>query len=265
MENLNSIEKITLLISITIVALAHVSILTTKVKSLPAMKHFFKTSLTGTLFMSSLFMRSQDTICFKNKTIVVAKIMEVGISEIKYQRLDNLNGPNYVSPKNEIFLIKYSNGVTDTIRSAPFVSAPANVSTPLYLNPDRIRLSRSRMVYHDRTISDRQLKSMAINHPSPETCILLKKEFKKLNNYKLKESVLAPALFVSGAAIHFVALGSAFGGNGGAGSNDGTALASAFIVGAVMRVSGHVMDIVYRNKKKSKRQDIVSIYNGDTN
>ncbi len=220
-----------------------------------------KTTIISILFLSSFLINAQDTIYFKNKTQVAAKITEVGVSEIKYQRLDNLTGPNYLSSKNEIFFIKYSNGVTDTIKSTESLSASVITSAPFYSNPETIRLSGNKISYHNRTISDRQLKSMVTNLPSSEKQLTLKKEFKKLNEYKLKESVLAPALFVSGAAVHFMALGSAFGANGGAGVSNGTALASTFIAGAILRISGHVVNVVYRNKKKSKREDIVNIYN----
>ena len=221
-----------------------------------------KITLIITLFLSSILINAQDTIYFKNKTTVAAKITEVGVTEIKYQRLDNLTGPNYLSSKNEICLIKYSNGVTDTIKSALPISTAVITSVPFYSNPNEVRLSGNKIIYHNRTISDRQLKSMITDLPSSETQIRLKKEFNKLNEYKLKESALAPALFLSGAGIHFVALGSAFGANGGAGVSNGTALVSAFIAGAILRISGHVVNVVYRNKKKSKREDIVNIYNG---
>lgn len=220
-----------------------------------------KITLIISLFLTSFLINAQDTIYFKNKTTVAAKITEVGVSEIKYQRLDNLTGPNYLSSKNDIFLIKYSNGVIDSIKSVTPISTPAITSTHYYSNPNAIRLSGNRIIYQNRAISDRQLKSIIKELPSSEKQLTLKKEFNKLNEYKLKESALAPALFVSGAAVHFVALGSAFGANGGAGVSNGTALVSTFIAGAILRISGHVVNVVYKNKKKSKREDIVNIYN----
>jgi hypothetical protein len=224
-----------------------------------------KTVLSTTLFLFSLLICAQDTIYFKNKTVVAAKIAEIGISEIKYQRFDNLTGPHYIASKSEVFLIKYSNGVSDTLKSLVPVIAPISVKMKIADHSDHLILSGNKIIYQGQTISDRKLYAMAANHPSTETQITLKKEFRKLNEYKIKEGALAPALFVVGAGLHIGALGSAFGSNGGAGSNDRAFIASAFIAGAVLRVSGHVINIVYRNKKKSKRQDIVNIYNGTHN
>ena len=219
-----------------------------------------KTLLSITLFLSSFLVNAQDTIYFKNKTTVAAKITEVGISEIKYQRLDNLTGPNYLSSKSDIFLIRYLNGVMDSIKSGPPVASPISINMEFKESNDKIRMSVNKMIYQNRTIGDNQLGKMINELPSSETQAKLKKEFRKLRVYKLTECAIAPASFVIGAGIHVAALGSAFGSNGGAGAG-GTGLISAFIAGAVLRISGHVINTVYKNKTRSKREDIVNIYN----
>lgn len=260
MKTFEIIEKITLIISVSVVALIHLSIVMDKFKMKLNLKQVSKTSLVMLFIMSSFFMKSQDTIYFKDKTVVSAKILEVGISDIKYQRLDNLTGPNYMSSKKEIFLIKYSNGVTDSIKytvNVPTLMAP---KTEINTNTEKIVLSRNRIIYHGKTISDRSLRLMIVNHPNNETQLKLKKEFKKLNEYKLKESALAAGLFLSGTAIHGYALDATFGGNNLIGNRSN--IVATFIVGAVLRISGHVVNIVNRNKKKHKRQEIVNIYNG---
>jgi hypothetical protein len=53
---------------------------------------------------------SQDNIVFKNGDEINAKISEVGESNIKYRKFNNLDGPIYTKSKDEIFYIKYSNG-----------------------------------------------------------------------------------------------------------------------------------------------------------
>jgi hypothetical protein len=223
-----------------------------------------KTSLCITLILTTFLLNAQDTIYFKDKKVLPAKITEVGTSEIKYQRFDFLTGPNYLASKNDIFLIKYANGVTDSIKSLP-LPEPATISVSFAENPDRIRLRGNKLTYQGERISDRKLRSMIPNQTSTETQRQLKNEFKKLNQYKINEAALAPVLFLAGAGIHIAALGSVFGGNGGAGSLSGNSLVATFLGGAVLRISGHIVNIVYRNKKKSKRQDIVDIYNGVNN
>lgn len=60
---------------------------------------------------------SCDILIFKDGSEVKAKILEVGINEIKYKRCSNLEGPNHISRKSEIFMIKYANGTKEVIRS----------------------------------------------------------------------------------------------------------------------------------------------------
>ena len=53
---------------------------------------------------------AQDNILLKNGDEIVAKIFEVGESNIKYKKFNNQDGPIYTKSKDEIFYIKYSNG-----------------------------------------------------------------------------------------------------------------------------------------------------------
>jgi hypothetical protein len=69
---------------------------------------------------------AQDVIMLKNGDEVDAKITEVGIQEIKYKRMDNLEGPVYVMPKADIFKIKYKNGTSELMTAT--VTAPASTT-----------------------------------------------------------------------------------------------------------------------------------------
>lgn len=56
---------------------------------------------------------AQDIIMKKNADEIRAKVTEVGSTEIKYRRWDNLDGPIYTISVNDVFVIKYENGTTD--------------------------------------------------------------------------------------------------------------------------------------------------------
>ncbi len=58
-----------------------------------------------------------DIIILKNGDEILAKVLEIGTSEIKYLRCDNLTGPNYTIRKFEVFMIKHPNG-TKTVVNA---------------------------------------------------------------------------------------------------------------------------------------------------
>ena len=60
---------------------------------------------------------AQDNIVLKNGDEINAKILEVGESNIKYKKFNNLDGPIYTKAKDEIFMIKYSNGEKDVLTS----------------------------------------------------------------------------------------------------------------------------------------------------
>ncbi len=67
--------------------------------------------LLCTLFYSSI--SAQDIIMKKNADEIQAKVTEIGTTEIKYRKWNNLNGPVYTIPIDEVFVIKYENGTTD--------------------------------------------------------------------------------------------------------------------------------------------------------
>jgi hypothetical protein len=71
---------------------------------------------------------AQDMIILNNGDEVSAKITEVGTNEVKYKRVDNLDGPAYVIPKADIFKIKYKKGTSD-LMSATTSAPPAKVVT----------------------------------------------------------------------------------------------------------------------------------------
>jgi hypothetical protein len=73
-----------------------------------------------TLFVSVSAVTAQDIITLKNGDEIKAKVQEIGLSDVKYKKFENLTGPTYTLLKTEIFMIKYENGekdVFDTGRS----------------------------------------------------------------------------------------------------------------------------------------------------
>jgi hypothetical protein len=70
---------------------------------------------------------AQDIITLRNGEEIKAKVQEVGVTEVKYKKFDNLAGPAYTLPKTEIFMIKYEDGERDVFKDAP---APVTAKTP---------------------------------------------------------------------------------------------------------------------------------------
>ena len=56
---------------------------------------------------------SQDTIINKNNDTLSVKVIEITPTEVKYKKMDFLNGPLYVIFKTDILSIKYENGMVE--------------------------------------------------------------------------------------------------------------------------------------------------------
>jgi hypothetical protein len=69
------------------------------------------------LFASfSNIIKAQDTLTMRSGDNVIVKIIEVGSSEVKYKKIDNLNGPIFSILKSEVSMIQYENGSKDVFK-----------------------------------------------------------------------------------------------------------------------------------------------------
>jgi hypothetical protein len=60
---------------------------------------------------------SQDNIIKRNGEEIRSKVLEIGISEIKYKKFENIEGPTYTIAKSDVFMIKYENGTSEVINA----------------------------------------------------------------------------------------------------------------------------------------------------
>jgi hypothetical protein len=61
----------------------------------------------------SNLIKAQDTLTMRSGENVIVKIIEVGSNEVKYKKIENLNGPIFVTLKSDLYLIRYENGGKD--------------------------------------------------------------------------------------------------------------------------------------------------------
>ena len=66
---------------------------------------------------SSNIIKAQDTLSTRYGETILVKVIEVGTSEVKYKKLDNLNGPVFSMLKSDLLMIKYENGTKDDFSS----------------------------------------------------------------------------------------------------------------------------------------------------
>ena len=72
-----------------------------------------KKSIFFILFLFSSIGFAQDLLTKKNGEDISAQVLEVTITEIKYKKYDDLNGPIFTILKSEVLLIRYENGTKD--------------------------------------------------------------------------------------------------------------------------------------------------------
>jgi len=75
------------------------------------MKKILVTSLL--IIFASALCFSQDLITKKTGEDIQAKILEVGQTEVKYKKSDNLTGPTFSISKSDVIMIRYENGTKD--------------------------------------------------------------------------------------------------------------------------------------------------------
>ncbi|MBC7694792.1 MAG: hypothetical protein H7141_05015 [Burkholderiales bacterium] len=219
-------------------------------------KHtIMKTLLTIKLTLFAFLINAQDTICFKNKTIVSAKIIEAGISEIKYQRFDNLNGPIYIVLKKDINLVKYSNGRIDTLNTLN--SKLKKVST---IN-NGLQLINTRIYYGGKPLGQILTQHLLRNNTLSVNQINLINDVKELELYNRNKRALAPGLFALGIVVFLItslaAVGMSFDGDKGA----ATLFVAGVAAGATLRISRHIIFAKNKNKSNAKKLEILKKYN----
>jgi hypothetical protein len=66
---------------------------------------------------SSNIIKAQDTLSMRSGENILVKVIEVGTSEVKYKKIDNLNGPDFSMLKSDLLMIKYENGTKEDFSS----------------------------------------------------------------------------------------------------------------------------------------------------
>ena len=62
---------------------------------------------------SSNIIKAQDTLSMRSGENILVKVIEVGATEVKYKKQDNLNGPLFSILKSDLSMIKYENGTSE--------------------------------------------------------------------------------------------------------------------------------------------------------
>ena len=69
------------------------------------------------LFLTSASVYAQDVITLRNGNEIRARVIDISLSEIRYRRFENLDGPTIVVPTTDVFFINYENGTREIFNS----------------------------------------------------------------------------------------------------------------------------------------------------
>jgi hypothetical protein len=69
--------------------------------------------------LGSHTMFAQDLITLKTGEEIEAKVIRVTVSEVEYKKWSNVEGPDYIVSKDDVFMIKYVNGEKEVFNMSP--------------------------------------------------------------------------------------------------------------------------------------------------
>lgn len=201
---------------------------------------------------------SQDTIRFINKTSQAVKVHEIGIAEIKYNRLDNLEGPLYIANKSEIEYIKFANGHVDSMtvnKAKPISSDFAIISGNPISSDDKITIIGNKLAQHGKPVGESRLLRIINNVPDPEKKTVLNKEYLVMKSYKKKQYLFGFVGLGVGVALPYIGLMSSFL------FDDGAPFVVGVATGLTVGITGAIISSVNKGKRTKKRIEIAKLYN----
>jgi hypothetical protein len=107
--------------------------------------------IIGFLLLNTTY--AQDIILKRNGDEIKAKVQEVGITEIKYKKFDNPDGPMYTILKSEVFLIKYENGTKDVFKAEEPVQPAKNQQVETQQNAQPVPQPKAKLIVYYPNIS----------------------------------------------------------------------------------------------------------------
>lgn len=207
----------------------------------------------GLIFINHI--NAQDSLFFINKNRVAAKVLEIGVDEIKYKRFDNVEGPLYIVSRNDVSYIKYTNGKTDSVYKPNSTSINYQTSTQNNNYKSKILVAKNRLVYNGRNISEHKLFSLINQVPESENKKLMIAEYKKMMQYKSKQYFygftglgVGVALPISGLALSSLA-------------DSPAPFAIGLLSGVSIAVTGAIISKIHKSKRVKKYSEIADLYN----
>jgi hypothetical protein len=102
---------------------------------------------------------AQDTIIMNNGDIILAKINEISVNEIRFKKSGFIEGPNYVESKSDISVIKFATGLRQTFTAEP----PKADYYKVQQTGNKINILGHAYIQNGKTCPERHLYSTLLN------------------------------------------------------------------------------------------------------
>jgi hypothetical protein len=154
---------------------------------------------------------AQDNIVLRNGEEIPAKVLEVNVTDLKYKKSANPDGPVYTAPLRDVLLIKYANGTKDVFgpnrAPAPGADAPrrgpsfsAVPQAPLAPGTERLRYNSRWLNRHFEGTAGQRL-------PAREVESLLQLQPAALAAFDRGRSLRTWSLVTAGTSVALVGAG----------------------------------------------------------
>lgn len=223
-----------------------------------------------------LSVQAQDTIIKKDGETIIAKVFEIGVSEVKYKKFNFEDGPTYISDKAEIRSIHFKNGqieefakkdastsLSTSEKSLPTEGSDDYVSqsTPLYTpSSQKIEMFGNRYLMNGRRYNEKEIQNhlLGTNDKKIITLVGSARDAKKMQYIGFGAFPLGiAALTVLGKGLYQT----------GSSSGTGTQIkvrpenAVMAVVCLAATITCPVLSGVYKNRRANYNRAAVKLYN----
>lgn len=199
---------------------------------------------------------NQDTLFLKDKRKLIVQVKEVSQTEIQYKKTDLLDGPMYITSKNDIEKIIYKNGYTEVVKSE---TISVEKSFTVYKNVADINMEK--INYADTKKRHGFLVSLIDRHPDPSRKDQLMQSAIEMKGLKRhQDGTRTGAIIFGGIAIGGALLYSAMSAESYQNTVEPIFAGPPVVFGALALALGATSIAININLRK-KRHEFVNLYN----
>lgn len=204
---------------------------------------------------------AQDTITKFNNDKIIAKILEISPTEIKYKKFNFLDGPTYVEKKSEVKMVVYSNGLKEEFKQEPApkieIKVPDNndyyVGGPTESNKIDM-ISSGKFRQKNKYMNERDVQNIMIQSKDKKIVALVT-DAKHAKGMQYLGFAGIPLGIAAGVLLIGSAVNMSYSGN-----LDNTYLTGSAVC-AIAAIACPVMAISFKMKRNASNKAAVKMYN----